>query len=384
LAWKCSEGDSIHGIDEHTGIQLKSMEARIGLKADTDTYGEVDLSNQKNGNVYSMTTVDGKVNTFDFTGSTTCPGPRLYRPIQWQSGLIPTTTNSEKWTDESNNFVYQTHFSSALVNPILESINIEFTAINVAVCSGEGGAFSLLNLLPTNDPPEAGIIIQGSSDFATHDIIGHELLHSHLISNGILDYTNIRNSSLNEAIADMVGTYVESIIQSNGSSIPNIDWVIGDDESSAAAAVDRDLSDPVFKCFEDVEDITSSQHLRSTVLGYWFYLITTGGDQIKDGIQLPALGIEKAIKIVLNSLSNTSSDIDYRDLRDASTRLTFEEFGICSNEAITLTRAWNHIFCNENTIPDNSAPCFWVEGNKVICSEDNLSLIHISEPTRPY
>lgn len=53
-----------------------------------------------------------------------------------------------------------------------------------------------------------------------YDIIGHELAHSMLRT--FFDHDRIENTSLHEGLSDILGTYVESILEGD------IDWIIGD------------------------------------------------------------------------------------------------------------------------------------------------------------
>jgi hypothetical protein len=117
--------------------------------------------------------------------------------------------------------------------------------------------------------------------------------------------------------------------------------------------------------------ITPTQYAYAGPLGYWFYLIANGKGSI------PSLGINKAVKIVLESLNLMSSFADIKEMMDATLAVVENEFGICSPEAYAVGRAWLEVCVG----PADFTDCFTVEGYPIVCEEDNYMHMWIDNPT---
>jgi hypothetical protein len=162
--------------------------------------------------------------------------------------------------------------------------------------------------------------------------------------------------------SDMIGTYAESIFQGT------IDWVIGDDISFPI----RDLANPQFSCFDDDVSNLQSQHDRSTPLGHWFFLVTEGSSTNN----IPSLGIENALEIVLESLNSVGVNADYPDLMAAMVAMVEQDFGRCSREFLAVARAWETICLNTghaNWLGEVPACNYTVSGPTVVCEENDYA-----------
>ena len=355
LAWKAryiNDGAKTSWIDAHTGNVLKTIDSEMYLTAPmaTAAYGMPNLDDQLNGVTTSLISLDGRVRTHNFNA--TCPADPV-NPAQWTVGLIPTTT-AGTWTNEAAPTVFQAHHVVSSVLPVFDGISINFGTVNVGSCT-QFNATSLGGSTTANAFIFFGII--GGSTTALFDVAAHELGHTFL--NDFLDYTNPGNQSLHEGIADMIGTYAESIIQTGGA-----DWIMGDDEANVANTVDRDLQNPGnnFDCFTDVSALGSAdRHARSKPLGHWFYIISQGKGNII------GLGANKSINIVLESLNLMGVDDDYGNMRAATLAFVDDEFGPCSLEGITVRQAWREICVG----PADYSDCFSIAGNPWVCEEDD-------------
>ncbi len=364
LAWKAryiNDGAKTSWIDAHTGNVLKTIESEMNLAAPmaTAAYGTPNLNDQLNGNTTSLISLDGRVRTHNFNA--TCPASPA-NTAQWTVGLIPTTT-AATWTNEAAPMVYQAHHVISSVLPVFDGVGINFGTVNVASCTGFG-ATSLGGSTTANAFIEFALILGRPT--ALFDVAAHELGHTFL--NDFLNYTNPGNQSLHEGIADIIGTYAESIIQTGG-----VDWIIADDETVVANEIDRDLQNPGnnFDCFTDVSALgTPDRHARSKPLGHWSYIISQGKGNIT------GLGINKAINIVLESLNLMGVNDDYGNMRAATLAFVDDEFGPCSLEGYTVRRAWNEICVG----PSDYTDCFHISGNPWVCEEDDGLHLWIENP----
>jgi Zn-dependent metalloprotease len=167
----------------------------------------------------------------------------------------------------------------------------------------------------------------------------------------------------------MLGTYIESVVQGG-----NIDWIIGDDLPTIAQAIGRDLKNPQYNCFTDANaNAHGDEHTRSQPLGHWFYLLSQGGSN--NGVLIPALGIKKALQIVLESLNGIDPKGDYPQLREKTIVAVEKHFGPCSDEAIAVRNAWEAICIGKAEVPEN---CYTIRGISTVCEEgEDLSLCTI-------
>jgi len=359
LSWETkypNEGTKISWIDAQTGNVLKTIEGQIDLNAPTEIYGDQNLNDNTVGNTTFLTTPDGRVTAFDFAGFPDCGN----RGIADFTGAIPPSTTASSWTIAvAPASIYQTFYVTSSIVPIFDGIGINFGFIRVGIDCPEQNAFSLNG----STLADAYIVIGGNANnsFGIFDVIGHELGHTFL--NDFLNISNAGNRSLHEGIADMIGTYVESIIQTT------TDWDMGDDVAALATLVHRNLESPEWDCFTDVSGFTEP-HDRSEPLGHWFYIISHGKGDIT------GLGMNKAINIVLESLNLIGVNGDYEDMRAATLAFVADEFGPCSLEDYSVRKAWEEICVG----PTDYTDCFYIAGNTWICEEDDGLLLTISDP----
>ncbi|MCR9055303.1 MAG: M4 family metallopeptidase [bacterium] len=365
LAWDVNyiiDGESKRAwVDAKNGTVLKVIDGSMNLVAPMETpgYGQLpgntnDLDDSFDGSVTRLITenLDTEVRTYDFGGNMQAR-PLGINLSEWPDAFIP-STNLLQWDGTTASpHVYQAHFATTeCVKVFSSSLEIDFGTVRVAV-DEEDNAMAFRESTDFSSFIALGFL--GGSTTAIFDIVAHELGHCYMFGES-LEYTNAGNESLHEGIADMFGTYVESVIQGT------VDWVIGDDESAVATEVNRDLANPEFNCFSDVENLLQ-QHTRSTPLSHWFFLVSTGDPAL--GIN--SLGMETVLGYIMDALAANSSLSDYGDLKDAVLGVVELQHSVCSEEYTSIARAWNEICVGNTPI----CP-YTITGNTIVYEENNV------------
>lgn len=359
LMWKATYfngGPKISWINASTGQVAKTADGNIQINAPTEIYGTQTLIDNTVGGITSLSAPDGSVVGFDFRGFPDC---RFRTSGNFTANLIPTTTAPAWTTALFPSAIYQSFHVATALRPAYHGIGIDFGVINVGCHCPEANAFSLgASTLATTF---FVVGTDGVNSFGTFDAVGHELGHTYL--NAFLDATTVGGGTLHEGISDMLGTYVESVASGT------LDWVIGDDVAAIATAVHRDLQFPNanLDCFSTELTAATEVHDRCEALGHWFFLISQGNANIT------GLGINKSIRIVLESLNLMAMTDDYPQMRTATLAFADDEFGPCSVEALTIRKAWNAICVG----PADYTDCFTIEGNPVVCEENNYLHLYI-------
>jgi len=176
----------------------------------------------------------------------------------------------------------------------------------------------------------------------TLDLCGHEIMH------GITQYTSALEQTgeagaLNEGFSDIFGTAVEQYGRPE-----NWDWKIGGD-----VATTRDLANPKYflqpttyqgTYWYDGPDPDQFTHRNSSVLCYWFYLLTQGGAGTNDlgtAYRVRGIGISKAVAIAYyTNTKYLSSKATYLDAVNASLRAAETLYGKGSAEMQQTANAW--------------------------------------------
>lgn len=343
LAWKVNFNDGnnkIAWIDAHTGIVLKITISEMEMEAQTELYGPQNLNDHTTNMGTLLETPDGKIKTYNFN-NTSCPSTSLNKS-QWTESLIPKSQNST-WGNEAGTDVYQLHHVVNTVLPFFDEIGVNFTNVRAGSCASVNNSFAL-----SNDLNDAFILIgrRAGQTLACYDVVAHEL--THIFLRKFLDYDNLGNGSLHEGISDIIGTYIESKIQT-------LDWIWQDDNGRNV----RNLSN--LSCYNDFKN--SEVHDRGKPLGHWFYLITTGNSQ--SGIQ--GLGISESLKLLLEGITLIGKQSDYPKLREAILSIAISKYGLCSIEYLSIIRAWNKIWCESLW---GGCP-YTISGPSWVCEESN-------------
>ncbi len=363
-------------INAHDGSILRKSEISMNLEAFTFTYGEQNLNDKAlpNNGGRILQTEDCVLKTYNFPDNTT-----IYFAGNYDENLIPTTTTGE-WNDPAIRIAnWQTHFCASNVIPVFNDLINEideFTNVNIGVSTSTSNHSFGAGVVPDSDMDNTFLGI-GSIDgrhTGLHDVIAHELAHVFL-TNNYLANEGVGPKSLQEGIADIFGTYIESIIQNDetinlGPDITGgLDWIMADDRPEIAA---RDLENPQFSTWEEVMNLTE-EHDRGEVIGHWFYLISQGSGP---GFQvpIPPLGIEKAITIVLDALQIlNNTEADYPDFMEAVEMAVDLNWDPCSMETTSVRRAFRRIGLGD------SETCAFVNVKSRYCESDAAIQLCIEE-----
>ena len=340
LAWKVyydDDASKIAYIDALSGILIIEYDGNQYLTAPTEIYGNRNLDDYALlGGGASLMSPDAKIKAYDFSSFTTCS---QIDATDYQSNLIPTTSNASWSSNQAPESVLQGFYVTSKARNYLSNININFNNIHIGVnCSQNSAAYLRVDSDINDTYLRIGESTNGSS-LSTFDIVGHELGHAILEDRNItlLGYGGI----IHEGISDMYGTYIEYKHQGF------VDWEMGDDINYGG----RDLQFPKYDCWtEYIDDLGKHVyeldifhiHDMSTPLGHWFYLITEGSSTHN----IPALGIEKSIRIVTDALNLMPVYTLMDDAKDATLNLVIQDFGRCSPEFIAVARAWEAICLN--------------------------------------
>jgi Zn-dependent metalloprotease len=363
LVWKCfSRGEKIpkvYFVDAHTGIILKSMDEGLNLKAPTETYGFKNLNDFTQNGKTRLQNPDGSVIAYDFGKFSEC----MKRSISdFQPNLVPETTDSVWKTTIAPASVYQAFYTATEVAKAYKTMGINFKKVNIGVNCGDDNS----NAISESTLDNAFIVIGKNSknSYATFDIVAHELAHVYLfqfLNHSPAPSTSFLTHALNEGLSDIFGTYIESIIQGK------VDWVMGDD----IGLKERNLE--TYNCLTTLLAHSSEYpHEISKPLGHWFFLVSQGSTQ-KD---IPALGMEKTLKILMDALAIVGPNAEYNELYEKTLIVANAKYGTCSDEVKAIKRAWAAI-----CVIKDVQPCgfeiktdFKIEnGNVLICEEQNYA-----------
>lgn len=360
LVWRVTyhkDYPRIAWVDAHTGSLIRSIDARAGHNAPTITYGPQFLNDKTQGATTTLETPDGSVVLYNFDNG--CPDNTA--PANWPVSAVPSTNNPTEWTTETTEYAYQTFWVTSSVVPLYKSIGVNFGRVNVGNCTSSG-AFCI----PGSNTDAAFVTIGrlNNHPLALFDIVAHELGHAFMYE--FLQYNNRGNQTLHEAISDILGTYIESLVSRNG----GIDWAMGDDAPVVGIDLDRNLQTTTYKCFEYLTN-HPVPHERGLPLGHWYFLVSQGN--AAKGI--PALGNLPALNILMESLNLIENNSDIPDLMRASLTLVEDRFGRCSNQFLAVARAWEAIcvptgFAINGAIPSCN---FTIYGPSEVCEETDFA-----------
>lgn len=347
----------ISWLDAHSGVILKNVDPLINLTAPTQIYGVQNLVDKTIGGRTTLETPSSDIESYFFQFGCSQGFERVF---PFRRALMPATVETE-WTISPIRPLacFQAHYIMTTIKPLFESIGIHFNIIQTGYCGGSfpnaGSAF--------DGNPEWAVIYYGNAGneiIATIDIFAHELSHTYL--HNFLGTDNKGNASLHEGLANIIATFIE-LIGPQGS----IDWTIGDDNPNFPPEYYSNLADPTYKCFTDVKNLP--RHPRGEPLGYWFFLITHGSQ----ADNIPALGIEKALSIILDAIKMLGPSSDYPDLKNIIISNVLNEYGKCSDEHLAVVRAFNKICVT----PAHDC-AYTIAGCSTICEESDYMFLYIS------
>ena len=184
------------------------------------------------------------------------------------------------------------------------------------------------------------------------DIIGHEISHGFTSFTSKLNLSN-ESGALNEGFSDIFGTCIEFYAKPSTAN-----WTLGEDVGTPV----RDISNPKSKSnpntYQGTYWIASSStpnssndyggiHTNSTILGYWFYLLSQGGsgtNDLSNSYNVTGIGILKAEQIAYRMQTvYLNSNSNFSDARYYAIQSAIDIFGACSAEVESTTNAMHAI-----------------------------------------
>ncbi len=199
---------------------------------------------------------------------------------------------------------------------------------------------------------EGGVSFDGKTSL---DAVAHEFAH------GVDQFTSNLNNhgesgALDEGLADIWGTCVEHYVNNlNILPQPKELWKFESEIINNAVSL-RSLDDPNERFDPDTYKgdywWTSPAnkygiHTNCTVLGYWFYLATTGGSGVNDhgtSFSVSGMGISAIAQILYETQKNyLTSNSGYYQMRMLTTQVAKTIFGSSSPELNTVIGAWDAV-----------------------------------------
>ncbi|NJO87702.1 MAG: PKD domain-containing protein [Chloroflexia bacterium] len=181
------------------------------------------------------------------------------------------------------------------------------------------------------------------------DIIGHEITHGVTEHSADLVYA-YESGALNESFSDIFGTCIDFYLNPETAN-----WILAEQISSTNAPL-RSLENPNSLGDPDTYQgnywVTGSSdnggvHTNSSVMNYWFYLLTNGGSGVNDNndtYSVTGIGINKAAQIAYRNLTvYLTANSQFADARFYSIQSAIDLYGECSQEVISVTNAWHAV-----------------------------------------
>lgn len=260
-----------------------------GVPGETLIYGTIDINDREVGNRRQLVTADGELSTYDVTGvnnNLICDEER----VNCDNGVldvdffIPETPLAQ-WPvgSDLDRHILQTHHAYTLAleewNTLLSSLDFPLIQnVKVAATSDpERNSATFPWFRPSSSFIRSNFK-NGVSD-GLFDIAGHEFTHVQL--GGVLPFFDINSNTLHEAIAGMMGVYIESKVAGE------IDWLEGDDDPNRPVVFDyENLRNEIFTQ-EVLND--NNEYFRGTPLLHWYYLLVNG----EPALDISPIGIDR-------------------------------------------------------------------------------------------
>ena len=193
-----------------------------------------------------------------------------------------------------------------------------------------------------------------TSSYTTLDIVAHEFGHGVNLETSNLRVTDsnvpisevIETKTLIEGFSDIWGAVVEEW------AAPEKDeWLMGEELTNKPPT--RSMQNPNSNGQPDTYLqsgywSTTDFHKNATVVGYWFYLLSEGGDGV-NGIgqcyDVLGIGIDKAAKIVYHAQKArwVKDQAKFINARSGTISAAIDLYGVNSNEAIAVENAWHAV-----------------------------------------
>jgi hypothetical protein len=366
LVWKlhytdAAQGDRVGWVDAQTGELLNEASRHANKNAPTADWGIQNMPDSEDGNNTMLR--NDRLAVHDMSEVSVWEVVNLRS--NFNDNQIPISPSSRNWNDtDANPEVFQAFWMSDLVLGVFASaLDVHFVDVRIGVHPTAIGAISF----EPGTPGERANFAFGLYDgvpTVEYDIIGHEL--GHAVIRQFFGTSQIQSRSLHEGLADIFGTYIEAVLHPDG-----LNWILG----YYMPLVIRDLENTARKCFTDIMHLESS-HERGEALGHWFFLCVTG--DAATGI--PPMDIDEVMQIIMEALPNLGGNPDYPDLMAATIDIAEHAFGTCSDQFLTILRAWEQICVpTGHRLANPDEPCvFLISSTNMPCEESGVFSVCLS------
>ncbi len=180
----------------------------------------------------------------------------------------------------------------------------------------------------------------GTPPLTALDVTGHEITHG--LSTFTANFAGGNEpGALNEGFSDIAGKTIEHWARPT-----NWNWIIGNDLNMPIRNMSNPnaLGDPDTYQGTNWDFATQEVHRNSTVLSYWFYLLTVGGsgtNDINNTFNITAQGWTKSNAIAFRAQTvYLFPNSQYSDARFYTIQAAIDLYGACTPEVIQTTNAW--------------------------------------------
>ena len=180
----------------------------------------------------------------------------------------------------------------------------------------------------------------GTPPLTALDVTAHEITHG--LSTFTANFAGGNEpGALNEGFSDIAGKSIEHWARPT-----NWNWVIGNDLNMPIRNMSNPnaLGDPDTYQGTNWDFATQEVHRNSTVLSYWFYLLTIGGNgtnDINNTFNITGQGWSKSNAIAYRAQTiYLFPNSQYADARFYTIQAAIDLYGACTPEVIQTTNAW--------------------------------------------
>jgi Zn-dependent metalloprotease len=223
--------------------------------------------------------------------------------------------------------------------------------------------------------------------FVSVDIVAHELGHGlcqkSIGNNEGLTYEN-ESGALNEGLSDIWGAVVESFSTTNKQT-----WLAGEEVVPSGTVAFRSMSNPSSLTYTLSDGTTGSYpdtylgngyynvafptgadkggvHVNSSILNFWFYLISMGGTGTNDNGKnycVSGIGITKGAAIVYRTETiYLTPNTNFAGMKAATLQATRDLYGVGSVEEFQVASAWYAVGLS------NTEGTLSVTGGSLVCT----------------
>ena len=180
----------------------------------------------------------------------------------------------------------------------------------------------------------------GTPPLTALDVTAHEITHG--LSTFTANFAGGNEpGALNEGFSDIAGKSVEHWARPS-----SWNWIIGNDINLPIRNMSNPnaLGDPDTYQGTNWDFATQEVHRNSTVLSFWFYLLTIGGsgtNDINNAYNITAQGWTKSNAIAFRAQTvYLFPNSQYSDARFYTIQAAIDLYGACTPEVIQTTNAW--------------------------------------------